>query len=201
VRGIVAGSLMAVLIGLGLSGCTRASTADSDTVNSSVHPDCPPDDGGGAANGVILMAQSVPTASWVPCMSADLPSGWEFAGLRAESGRSRFTFTSDRNGTQTIDIRLDPSCDTAGSTEIHSDRDGMERFQRVTQTVPSFEGQRYYVFAGGCITFDFALSGDNRGEPLALVDQVVGAVSREDLREQVHDESDGRLSLDPAGDG
>jgi hypothetical protein len=202
VRAAVAGSLAAVLIGLGLSGCVRASTADSDTIESSRHPDCPPEDGGAAANGVILMAQSVPSASWVPCMSADLPSGWNFEGLRAENGTARFTLTSDRNGgTQTIDIRLDPSCDTQNSTEIHSNRRGMQKFLRITQTVPSLEGQRYYVFEGGCITFDLALGGENRGEPLALVDQVVDAVSREDLRAQVHDESDGRLSLDPAGDG
>ena len=49
----------------------------------------------------------------------------------------------------------------------------------------------------GCIILDFRLTGDNRGEPLAMATQVVGAVSRADLRDQVHDESDGRLQLDP----
>jgi hypothetical protein len=69
-------------------------------------------------------------------------------------------------------------------------------------TTPRFEGERYYVFDGGCIVLDFRLSADNRGEPLALATQVVGAVSRADLRDQVHQESDGRLQLDPPeGDG
>ncbi len=77
----------------------------------------------------------------------------------------------------------------------------MRRFERVTLTTPRFEGERYYVFDGGCITFTFRLTGDSRGEPLALATQSVGAISREDLLAQVHDESDGRLSLDPATEG
>jgi hypothetical protein len=66
-------------------------------------------------------------------------------------------------------------------------------------TTPRFEGKRYYLFDGGCITFVFRLGGDsdNRGEPLALATQAVGAVSRADLLRQVHDDSGGRLSLDP----
>jgi hypothetical protein len=67
-------------------------------------------------------------------------------------------------------------------------------------TTPRFEGERYYVFEGGCITFVFRLGGESRGEPLALATQAVGAVSRADLLDQVHDESDRRLELDPPGE-
>ena len=73
----------------------------------------------------------------------------------------------------------------------------MERFERVRETTPDYEGERYYVFDGGCITFVFRLSGESRGEPLALATQVVGVISRDDLRDQVYEESGGRLSLDP----
>ena len=66
-------------------------------------------------------------------------------------------------------------------------------------TTPRFEGQRYYVFEGGCITFDFQLDdkGENRAEALALATQTVGAVNRKDLQAQVHAASGGRLELDP----
>jgi hypothetical protein len=77
----------------------------------------------------------------------------------------------------------------------------MERFERVTMTTPRYEGERYYVFDGGCLTFTFRLTGESRGEALALATQSVGVISRGDLLVQVQDESDGRLSLDPAGNG
>jgi hypothetical protein len=73
----------------------------------------------------------------------------------------------------------------------------MDRFERVTTTTPRFEGERYYVFDGGCITFVFRLGGESRGEPLALATQAIGAVSRADLVAQVREQSDGRLELDP----
>ena len=84
------------------------------------------------------------------------------------------------------------------STEILSDREGLQRFERVTRTTPHFEGERYYRFDGGCITFEFRLAGESRGEGLALATSAVGVISRADLIEQVHEDSDGRLSLDPA---
>ena len=49
------------------------------------------------------------------------------------------------------------------------------------------------------------LQGAGYRERLALIEELardgLHAVTRDDLNDQVHDESDGRLSLDPAGDG
>jgi hypothetical protein len=147
------------------------------------------------------MAQSVPSASWVPCLRTTLPIGWGFHHLDARDGIARFWLDSDRDGDQAIEIRLEPSCDTGGATEIPSEREGMHRLERVTATTPDYEGERYYVFDGGCITVVFRLAGDSRGEGLALATDAMGVVSRTDLRNQVHDESNGRLSLEPAGNG
>jgi hypothetical protein len=189
--------LLALLIAASAAGCS------GPTSSSTAPPACAGGDDGEAANGVILMAQSVRTASWVPCLKAAIPLGWGFEYLDARNDRALFRLSSDRDGQdQQIDVRLEGSCDTTGSTEIRSDREDMQRFERVTMTTPRFEGERYYVFDGGCIIFDFRLTADNRGEPLALATQVVGAVSRADLRDQVNEESDGRLQLDPPeGDG
>jgi hypothetical protein len=194
---VVAGALLALLVGTALSGCS------SDTTATTEQPTCAEGEDGGAANGVILMAQSVPSASWVPCLRTGLPLGWTFLHLDARNDISRFWLDSDRDGMKAIEVRLEQSCDTAGASEITSDREDMRRLERVTMTTPHFEGDRYYLFDGGCITFVFRLTGDgeNRGEALALATQAVGAVSRADLLQQVHDDSDGRLSLDPAGDG
>ncbi|WP_324274594.1 hypothetical protein [Blastococcus brunescens] len=66
---------------------------------------------------------------------------------------------------------------------------------------PLYVGRRYYLFEGGCITVVFRLSGENRGEPLAVATQGLGAVPRDELRALVHEKSGGRLHLDPPGDG
>ena len=194
-RAAATAMVLAVLAGTALSGCS------SDTTATTRQPTCAAGEDGNAANAVLLMAQSVPTATWVPCVRTALPLGWNFHHLDARNDVSVFSLDSDRDGQEAIKVRLERSCDTSGATAIPSDRDGMERFERVTTTAPDFVGDRYYRFDGGCITFVFHLTGDgeNRGEALALAAQAVGAMSRADLQQQVRDESDGRLSLDPAG--
>ncbi|MGY1830465.1 hypothetical protein ACI8AA_08555 [Geodermatophilus sp. SYSU D01180] len=159
-------------------------------------PACRTGDDDRAAHGVVLMAQAVPTASWVPCVES-VPVGWTFAGLDAHSGSARFWLNSDRDGYHAIEVRLTAGCDTSGATEIPSERDGLTRFERVVRVTPEYLGRRYYVFPGGCLTVVFTLSGDNRGEPLALATQSLGVVSREVLATEVHEESGGRLQLDP----
>jgi hypothetical protein len=190
-----AGALLALLAGGLLTACASGSTSISDP------PLCRSGDEGGAGNGVILMAQSVPTASWVPCLRTALPLGWRFNRLDARNGGSQFWLDSDRDGTEAIQVRLERSCATAGSTEIASDREGMRRMERVFQVSPTFSGERYYLFGGGCLTFVFHLASGSPGEALALASQAVGVVSRADLRAQVHQRSGGRLELDPSAEG
>ena len=195
-RAAVAGAA-ALALGMSLAGCS------SNTAATTEQPTCTGGSHDSASHAVILMAQSVPSADWIPCLKTTLPLGWSFEHLDARNDISRFYLNSDRAGPMAIEVRLTRSCATTGSTEIPSDREGMRRLERVTMTTPRFEGRRYYVFEGGCITFVFRLGGDsdNRGEPLALATQAVGAVSRADLLQQVHDDSEGRLSLDPPAAG
>jgi hypothetical protein len=184
-----------------LATALAAAGCSSDTTATTEVPSCAQGDDGSAGNGVVLMAQSVPSASWVPCLATTLPIGWNFHHLDARNGTAHFWLDSDRDGQRAIEVLLEPSCASRGATEIPSEREGMTRLERVTMTTPHFEGKRYYVFDGGCITVVFRLTGDSRGEGLALATDAVGVVSRTDLQKQVHDESNGRLDLDPAGDG
>jgi hypothetical protein len=188
--------LLALLAAGGLAGCSSGNATATTTP-----PLCR--SGDGAGNGVILMAQSVPTASWVPCIRTALPLGWSFSHMDARSSVSRFVLDSDRDGQQAIEVRLTATCRTDGATEIPSDRDGMRRLERVQRVDPTYAGDRYYLFPGGCLTFAFQLGGNSPGEALALASQAVGVVRRTDLDAQVRAESHGRLALDPAarGDG
>ncbi len=183
--------VLAVLLAGSLAGCSSDST--SAVV---AEPLCPVGDDD-ADNGVILMAQSVPTASWVPCIRTALPLGWGFLHLEARNGMSQFWLNSDRDGQKAVEVRLQSSCDTEDSTEIVSDREGMRRFERVRQLSPTYSGERQYLFDGGCLSVVFQLDGDSPGEALALASQTIGVISRDDLRAQVREASGGRLELDP----
>ncbi len=184
-----AGALL-LLGGVLLSGCVRPVSMTSELLA------CAAGDEGTPANGVILMAQSVPSATWVPCLDT-MPLGWHLSDFEARNGSARFWLDSDRDGVHALEVELSDACDTDGATEIPSDRNGMRRLERVTQVDPLYVGERLYLFAGGCIRVLFTLSGDNRAEPLAVATQGIDTVHRVDLRATVREESDKRLWLDP----
>jgi hypothetical protein len=187
----------AVLTPVLLAGCGAVVTVAP--VNSELVA-CKESDDGTPAEGVVLMAQSVPTASWVPCLQA-MPLGWKFRDLDARSDSASFWLGPTHDPTHTIEVRLTESCSTEGATQVRSDRAEMTRLQVVSQVSPDFIGQRLYVFDGGCITMAFDLGGKNSSEGLAVATQAFDAVSRDELRELVREESDGRLQLDPPVDG
>ena len=189
----------AVLAPVLLAGCgAGASVApvDSDLVACKEGDDRTP------ANGVVLMAQSVPTASWVPCLKT-MPLGWQFRGLDARSNSASFWLGPTDEPTHAIEVRLTESCATDSATQVRSDRAEMTRLQVVSQVTPDSIGRRLYLFDGGCITMAFTLGGKNSSEGLAVGTQAFDAVPRDELREMVWEESDGRLQLDPplAGGG
>lgn len=186
--------LLALLLPLLAAGCVRPVLLDSEVVA------CREGDEGNPANGVVLLAQSVPTATWVPCLEV-IPLGWDVSGLEATDSDARFWLDSDRDGVRAVEIRLDEACDTTGATRIPSDREAMQRWERVRQVTPEFVGTRYYVFEGGCISVLFRLAGENRAEPLGFATSGLGAVPRDAVRAAVDEQTDGRLDLDPAPDG
>ncbi len=194
-RAARAPTALAAVGALLLGGC-----AAEDTSVSPAAPACSADDDGAVGNGVVLMAQAVPSATWVPCVEG-VPLGWGFGGLDARSGSARFWLDSDRDGQRAIEVRLAETCDTAGATEVPTDREGLRRLERVTEVTPEFHGRRYYLFEGGCLTVVFTLGGEYRGEPLALATQGIGVVSRAHLAAQVREETGGRLELDPPAGG
>jgi hypothetical protein len=184
---------LAALAGLAagvLSGCGQAVVIGEEVLA------CEVGDDGEPANGVVLMAQSVPSASFVPCL-ATMPLGWHVGELEARNDGARFWLDSDRDGVHAIEVRFTDGCDTSEATEIPSDRADMRRFEEVSDLSPQYVGRRSYVFEGGCVAVLFRLSGRDRTEPLAVATQAIGAVSRERLRAHVLEETGGRLQLDP----
>jgi hypothetical protein len=173
-----------------LAGCSLPASVGSSELA------CRAGDDGGPASGVVLMAQAVPTASWVPCLDA-VPLGWQLAGVEVRDGSGGFWLGSDRDGVRAIETRLTASCDTRGATEIPSEREGLRRLERVTQVRPEYVGTRFYLFDGGCLAMSFRLAGDYRAEPLAVATESIDVVRRADVAAHVHEASGGRLHLDP----
>jgi hypothetical protein len=178
-----------------LTGCVAPTSLGSDELACRAGDDAEP------ARGVVLLAQAVPSASWLPCLDA-VPLGWHLAGVEVRDGSGGFWLDSDRDGDRAIEARLTASCDTRDATEIPSDREGMRRLEQVTQVHPEYVGTRYYVFDGGCLAMVFRLAGDYRAEPLAVATESIDVVRRADVAAHVHEDSGGRLHLDgPAPEG
>ena len=170
----------AVLLVVG-TGCGR--------VQSQASPTCVPK----GADTLVLLAQSVPTASKVPCISS-YPAGWHFASMSVRNGRSQFTLDSDRAGISAVRVTLQARCDLQGATEISSDEPETRRFERIISVVDDFEAIRYYQFDGGCVTYRFDFDRQGR----ALVNEVsvaIGFIDRTAVDALVREHSGGDLRL------
>ncbi len=162
--------MVAVLAASGLTGCATRYKAG-------LVPGCR------KTEVLVLMAQSVPGATQIPCISA-LPAGWTFRDIDVRNGRSTFDLDSDRAGDRAVVVELKASCGPgpvpAGTTEINTDEPDTRRFERVSSVVDGYRGTRYYLFPGGCVTYAFRFARQG----LALVNEVslaVGFVARTEV--------------------
>jgi tRNA A-37 threonylcarbamoyl transferase component Bud32 len=144
-----------------------------------------------------LMAQSVPSASLVPCVRF-LPVGWSVAEVAVNDGRSVLTLDHDRAGERALVVRLTGSCDRSGAVEGPSATVGVRHFQRTESRVGGeFLATWYDQFPGGCVTSQLHLTTDPNGEFAAQAPHVLGFTTRDALRQALSQRSDGRLQLDP----
>jgi tRNA A-37 threonylcarbamoyl transferase component Bud32 len=144
-----------------------------------------------------LMAQSVPSASLLPCVRA-LPVGWTVAEVTVNDGRSVLTVDHDRAGDRALVVRLAAACDPAGAVEGPSPVAGVRHFQRTESGAGGgFAATWYDQFPGGCVTSRLLLTTDPNGEFAAQAPAVLGFTTREALRRALDERSGGRLQLDP----
>jgi hypothetical protein len=144
---------------------------------------------------LLLMAQSVPTASLVPCVEI-LPPGWTLGDVVVTNGRSRFTLTSDRGGVLVVDLAA--SCDLAGTTELTSERPETRRYLRIDRNAAGVTMTRAYTFRGGCITQRLAAPEASRQQLAGESSYALGFTTRDALATALRRDSDGRLELDPS---
>jgi hypothetical protein len=148
----------------------------------------------GTDNVMVLMAQSVPTATSVPCLAA-LPAGWDLGGISMKRGESHFWLDSDIAGRRAVTVTLLPpsGCRTDEAVEVLSEEPGMQRFEDPEQLPPELRTTRYYTFAGGCVTYEFAFGADADTELLFAADSALAFQPRRSLVEAVADRTNGLI--------
>jgi hypothetical protein len=144
---------------------------------------------------MVLMAQSVPTASAVPCMHAELDD-WFLDDLDSWDGRTRIEF-SRLIDEFALTIEVTRACDRGGASETATDQPGTRRFDQRIRTGSSYRDRRFYLLPGACVTYEFRLTGTGAEEAAEDISSAIGFVSRDQLADQVHRYSGGRLQLDP----
>ena len=124
---------------------------------------------------LVLEAQSVPSASLVPCVRS-LPAGWTFAGATSRNGRSVITLDNDLAGPGALELILGDRCAPDGNSGWHE------------------------VFPGGCLTIRMHVPAAAAAIEPVLSRQaqvIVGNVTRVALQQALDQRSAGRLRLSP----
>jgi tRNA A-37 threonylcarbamoyl transferase component Bud32 len=136
----------------------------------------------GTGHTMILAAQAVPSAAFLPCIAA-LPSGWTAVETQIASGRVSFQLGSGQAGPQTATITLTATCDMAGARQIPSPsgQPGRSQFERPPNPVPGYSDVRYYVFPGGCVTYRYVLAAGASPVLATTVDSAVTFIPRSEL--------------------
>jgi tRNA A-37 threonylcarbamoyl transferase component Bud32/membrane-associated phospholipid phosphatase len=137
-----------------------------------------------------LMAQSVPSASLIPCLQL-VPVDWKVTEVAVNNGRSVITLDHDRGGRAAMVVRFTAACDLAGATEVTSEQQGATRWYRAR------DNTRAYQFPGGCVTQRFRAAGPSAARMSDTASTEFGFLTRQELRQALSRRSHGRLELDP----
>ena len=131
-----------------------------------------------------LIAQAVPSASYVPCL-AQLPAGWSTEAFDVRRAAMTVKLVSDRAQGPAVSLRFSRSCRTAGAAPFPARSLGGRTYLRLRTLRPRFAGTLIDAFPGGCVQYRFDFV---RGQHIALMAQLQSAVgfrSRVQLRQEL----------------
>lgn len=149
-----------------------------------------------------LAAQSVPSASLVPCLTR-LPDHWETVDEEFTRGRTRLGLASSEAAGATLTIDLEAACTVpAGAEQSTAEVAGQQvtTHAAVDERASETTYLQVSTFDGGCVTsravvpvrYDVELLGTDLREAVQLV-------ARSEIDAEVREVTDGNLGLDPVG--
>lgn len=156
---------IAATLAVGAAGCTLSEGAQ---------PICTqPEDAV-----MVLEAQSVPTATRLPCI-AELPIGWRFGGMFVNDAGTTLWFDHDRAGVRAVEVKLTTTCDVSSAVEVPPGPDevGMRVFQEPTSLDP-FTGSRSLLFEGGCIESRYRFASGSDPSLVIEADRALSTLAR-----------------------
>lgn len=135
---------------------------------------------------LALVAQSVPTASYLPCLAA-LPAAWSVESVEVRSGGTRLELLADRAEGRSVVVQLSAGCNTSGATGEPPPAPGVHRYLRLQSITPRYVGTRVDAFSGGCVSYHFDFPRGDHIVLLAELATVVGLQSRREVRRGLRD--------------
>jgi hypothetical protein len=163
------GALLAVLT-LGAAATLTGCASSSGTVPGCTDP-----------LRLAIVAQSVPSASYLPCIR-DLPPGWTTSGFVPARDGTSFLLNSDRSPGQPVTVQLSITCRISGASPSPARAPGVLTYTRLDSIRPRFAGRLYDVFPGGCVTYSFDFSHGSQIELVEQFEQAAGLYPRQQLR-------------------
>ena len=163
------GILVAAVIltaGAALTGCT---TSDGSV------PGC------GDPLRLAVIAQSVPGASYLPCIRG-LPPGWTTSGFDPTQDGTSFLLNSDRSPGRPVTVRFTATGDVRGASPSPPRAPGVLTYTRLDSISPRFAGTLYDVFPGGCVSYRFDFGSGSQIELMEQFQQAIDLYSRQQLR-------------------
>ncbi|MDQ1634343.1 MAG: hypothetical protein QOJ32_1152 [Frankiaceae bacterium] len=184
--------LVPLLVGA-LSACSFDIEMGQRPGTGAAAPPCRLSDGQ-TDGSLVLMAQSVPTASVLPCLRR-LPEGWTVGGYSAHNGRARLWLVVGSETRTALTVTLQKRCDLDEFAEVQSDVGGTLRFERQTSSAATLSGSRAYVYPGSCLRYDYALLD---ATALPVLQMAIGTIDRASIAAHVAQDTRSRLQLDPS---
>lgn len=137
---------------------------------------------------VLIVAQSVPGASLIPCLDS-LPAGWVVASTVIDQDGSVVRFDSDRAGAGAARLSYAETCEIGDAVPQLNDIADVEAelYRRPERMTPGFREQKYYVFSGGCVWWEFDFDDDVSSTLSVELGSRLQLVSREALNENIRE--------------
>jgi hypothetical protein len=139
---------------------------------------------------LVLEAQSVPSATRIPCI-AELPIGWRFAGSLVRDSGTTLWLDHDRAGVHAVEVELMARCDVSQAVEVPPapDEIGMRTYQ-LPESLDPFVGSRMLVFDGGCIVSRYRFAEGSEPALVIEADSAVSTLSRATIVAEVRRDLD-----------